>query len=236
MRQITAKQFKDEIWKDYAWASKLKEPVEVTEYCDMGGSRITHLSTFLHFTGKDIKGKTASFSKCPNLKCAEGTFDGFVDFSESGVETIGELHCGTNNSGYSASFRSCNALISARGNYPGAVAFAASGVHQIEDLVCGMNRVGVSASFTGCLNLKKGGGTYQGFVDLSASNIENADLIIINNVGFSGIYIGKKINLIGCIKLTHLPKNIERKHIVAHKRLLAGPALRKEEESLEISI
>ena len=60
--KITAKKFKAAIKSDPAWALTLTEPVEITGYCNMGGSEISHLSPLLHFAGSNAKGDAASFA------------------------------------------------------------------------------------------------------------------------------------------------------------------------------
>ena len=79
MRKITAKEFKQSIKLDPAWALTLTEPVEITGYCNMAGSKISHLSPHLYFAGCDKGGKAACFDYCENLKVAEGKFDGYVE-------------------------------------------------------------------------------------------------------------------------------------------------------------
>jgi hypothetical protein len=85
MESITAKELKEAVEMDPAWASKLKRPVVVTGICSMVGSSISHLSPLLHFQ------KQVSFRGCENLKRAEGKFEEFVDFEGSGLEEVGEL-------------------------------------------------------------------------------------------------------------------------------------------------
>ncbi len=41
---MTTRQFRAAIDRDPAWAQKLTEPVEITDYCYMAGRGITHLS------------------------------------------------------------------------------------------------------------------------------------------------------------------------------------------------
>lgn len=135
MRKITAEQFDAFVEADRAWATKLTEPVEITGFCDMTQSNITHLSPLLHFTGRNEWGSTASFFKCKSLKVAEGTFDGWVNFSESGIEKIGNLSitqpC---DEGAAASFQQCKSLKIAEGTFPGFVDFGWSGIETIGDL------------------------------------------------------------------------------------------------------
>jgi hypothetical protein len=56
MKQITSDDFRKAVELDPSWASKLTEPVEITNYCDMARSNITHLSPLLYFTGVDQDG------------------------------------------------------------------------------------------------------------------------------------------------------------------------------------
>jgi hypothetical protein len=136
---LSAKEFKELIEKDPAWAQRLDRPVEIRTYCNMDGSKITHLSPWLHFKGKDKEGNAASFKGCQNLEVAEGVFDGFVDFgvdypedengdiilgevSYVGVKKIGDLKITTPNlRGYAADFTGCPKLKEYKGTYPGHV-------------------------------------------------------------------------------------------------------------------
>ena len=74
MNKLTAIQFRQAVDLDPAWATTLTEPIEITDYCDMAGSGITHLSNLLSFTARDEKGRSADFSRCPNIIVAQGTF------------------------------------------------------------------------------------------------------------------------------------------------------------------
>ena len=151
-RKITTKEFKYFIKLDPAWAERLTEPVEITDYCDMEGSKITHLSSLLHFSGRNHKGNAATFDRCSHLKIAEGKFAGLVDFSHSGVEKIGSLEItAPNKRGEAACFWSCNALSIAEGTFPGCVWFSESGVKEIGKLtITQPNRNGIKANFFGC--------------------------------------------------------------------------------------
>jgi hypothetical protein len=80
MKSITAKELKSLIEMDPSWARTLTEPIEITTYANLNNSKITHLSPYLHFSGKDKDGNAASFRGCTGLEVAEGVFDGFVDF------------------------------------------------------------------------------------------------------------------------------------------------------------
>ena len=99
MKTITSQAFKRIIDGDPTrgipanpgWAATLNKSVRITGFCDMAESGITLLSEHLHFTGRNEKGDCANFLNCKALKIAEGKFDGFVDFSESGIGKIGTL-------------------------------------------------------------------------------------------------------------------------------------------------
>lgn len=172
MKAITTQVFKDYIELDPAWASKLTEPIEITDHCDMSASEITHLSPLLHFNGKEENGNCASFANCKSLKVAEGNFLGFVDFSSSGVEKIGDITCGRNNLGTCASFARCDCLKIAEGIFPGYVDFSTSSIEKIGELLCEKDVDGNSASFHRCKSLKITGGTFPGLVSFSCSGIE----------------------------------------------------------------
>jgi hypothetical protein len=150
--KITAQKFKSAIKSDPAWALTLTEPVEITGYCDMDGSAISHLSPLLHFRGRSAKGDAASFSYCKNLKMAEGTFNGFACFLESGVEKIGNLEItAPNKNGAAACFCRCNALTVAEGTFPGSVCFPESGITRVGELnINAPNKKGIKADFSGC--------------------------------------------------------------------------------------
>jgi hypothetical protein len=86
MRTLTAEQFEKAVELDPAWASKLTEPYgvkggEITDYINLTGSPITHLSPLLHFDAS-----RTSLRNCKGLKIAEGNFGGPVDFEGSGIE------------------------------------------------------------------------------------------------------------------------------------------------------
>lgn len=172
MKKITAYEFKMAIELDPAWASKLTEPVEITDYCNCRESKITHLSTLLHFTGKNEGGTSASFELCTELKVAEGNFKYGVGFAHSHIEEIGQLICGKDHMGQSVYFEGCDKLKVATGTYPGAVNFSYAGIQKIENLTCGKNREGDSAWFRLCENLKEATGTYEGYVEFSDTTLE----------------------------------------------------------------
>jgi hypothetical protein len=150
--KITARKFKAAIKRDPAWALTLTEPVEITGYCNMRGSAISHLSPLLHFAGTNAKGEAASFASCHHLKVAEGTFNGFVNFSDSGITRIGELNIvAPSECGFAADFFRCKALEKAEGTFPGCVDFALSGIKKIGDLtITHPHKNGIKAIFFGC--------------------------------------------------------------------------------------
>jgi hypothetical protein len=152
MKQITAREFKAAVKLDPAWATTLTEPMEITGYCNMDASAISHLSPLLHFRGRNAKGDAASFIYCKNLKMAEGTFNGFACFLESGVEKIGNLEItAPNKKGAAACFCRCNALIVAEGTFPGSVCFPESGITRVGELnINAPNKKGIKADFSGC--------------------------------------------------------------------------------------
>ena len=136
MRKITTQQFKRAINRNPAWAAKLNAPVEITDFCNMAGSHITHLSPFLRFMGREESGQVACFNNCNHLKVAEGHFAGFVEFNESGIEKIGKIRItGTNTVGHAANFDSCKDLKVAEGTFPGFVNFCDSGMERIGELI-----------------------------------------------------------------------------------------------------
>ena len=171
---ITSKQFRMAVETDPAWASKLTEPVEITDFCDMTGSAITHLSPLLHFKGRDEDGLCARFWDCNSLKVAEGTFHGSVFFCDSGVQKIGDLNITQpQNNGNASSFYNCTSLKIAEGTFPGFVEFGGSGVEKIGNLVITLpNGIGHAASFACCYALKVAEGTFPGKVDFSYSGLE----------------------------------------------------------------
>jgi hypothetical protein len=84
-RKLSSEEFEHAVKKDPAWAASLTEPVTITGTCHLGSSKISHLSPFLHFK-EDVW-----LENCKDLKVAEGKFDGWVDFSNSGIEEVGDL-------------------------------------------------------------------------------------------------------------------------------------------------
>jgi hypothetical protein len=158
--RITAADFKQAVLLDPAWTSRLTEPVEVTGFCDMKGSNISHLSPQLTFSGRNPDGWAADFTGCKKLEIAAGTFHGLAKFSSSGVREIGELEVTRpGNSGVAATFDGCDNLKTARGKFAGAAFFTASGIREITDLQTTAvpsprnPEKKLGADFCGCLNL-----------------------------------------------------------------------------------
>lgn len=181
MRRITAREFKQSIKRDPAWALTLTEPVEITGYCYMYGSKITHLSALLHFSGRNHLGNAATFEGCNYLKVAEGNFAGLVDFSRSGVEKIGRLEItAPNKYGGAACFWRCYALNIAEGTFPGAVWFDESVVRTIGELfITAPDQNGFAAGFFGCKWLEVAEGTFAGTVDFEQSGIKEIGKLTI---------------------------------------------------------
>jgi (2Fe-2S) ferredoxin len=109
----------------------------------MMNSKIKYLSRWLRFSGKNMMGESASFSGALDLENAEGTFDGSVDFSESGVNTIGRLKVlgkyefisnERQDDSFSAYFFRCMNLTKLCGEYAYPVAAAESNIKILENL------------------------------------------------------------------------------------------------------
>lgn len=135
MKRISSIQFQKNIKENPAWAATLTEPVQVTGGAGLNGSPITHLSPLLHFY--PIKGQTraAAFWNCPNLKVAQGTFHGWVQFAFSGIEEIDPENLIIRNTGNTAAiFYKCAALKVAQGNFPGHVKFKKSGIQKFGEI------------------------------------------------------------------------------------------------------
>ncbi|MCP5543864.1 MAG: hypothetical protein H7A49_08150 [Akkermansiaceae bacterium] len=175
MKLITSAQFLKNVEADPSWAAKLSQPVKVTNFCNMEGTAITHLSPLLIFGGQSIDGTAASFANCQFLKTAEGVFDGAVYFDHSAITGIGELAVRQEDrNGMAASFNGCRRLKEARGTFAGAVRFSESGVAAIADLIITRaTNSGVAAQFIGCKHLKEAKGTYYGSVNFSESGVES---------------------------------------------------------------
>jgi hypothetical protein len=179
MKQITARQFKAFIKQNPSWCETLTEPVEITTYCNMSYSNITHLSPLLTFSGRNkYYGNAANFHGCDNLRIATGTYLGRVDFSYSGVNEIKNLVVSAPNKyGWAANFHGCENLKIATGTYSGFVDFALSGVEEIKDLVVSTPDLsGYAASFYGCKNLRVATGTYPGHVDFVHSGVSEIEI------------------------------------------------------------
>ena len=189
MRNLTAAEFKAAVSLDPAWAATITDPVEITDYCDMEGSKITHLSSLLHFSGRNHKGNAATFEGCNHLKVAEGKFAGFVDFSSSGVERIGRLEItAPNKNGGAACFWRCYALNIAEGTFPGGVWFDESGVRTIGELfITAPDQDGFAAGFFGCKSLGIAEGTFAGTVDFEQSGIKKIGKLTITDPYADGI-------------------------------------------------
>jgi hypothetical protein len=189
MQKISYAQFRKAVVMDPAWASTLKEPVEITEFANMDHSGIWNLSPLLHFTGRNSAGEVASFEKCENLKVAEGNFHGFVNFEGAAIEKIGKLKIlKPDNHGEAASFRQCVQLKIAEGIYPGHVIFQESGIQKIGNLIVkGFNDFGESANLSQCPELKEACGTFAGFVTFSESGIETIGDLKAGRMNTDGI-------------------------------------------------
>ena len=174
---ITSNDFRMAVDADPAWASKLTQAVEITDFCDMTGSAITHLSPLLQFMGRDGNGLCARFWDCKSLRVAEGTFHGCVYFCDSGIEKICALNITQpQNNGNAASFYNCTSLKIAEGTFPGFVEFGGSGVEKIGNLVITRpNGDGHAASFACCIALKVAEGTYPGTVDFRYAALERSE-------------------------------------------------------------
>lgn len=188
MEKITAKQFKKYVKVDPTWASHLTEDLEITGYCDLYNSKITHLSKHLFFTGGDMESDywCAQFSNCKNLKVATGNFSGAVYFGYSDVEEIQDLKI-KSNGGHAASFEYCDKLKTATGTFDGFVYFGHCGIEKISQLkISKPNVYGQSAAFVGCKKLKTATGNYSGFVDFSSTAVNAIKKLQITGVNKAG--------------------------------------------------
>jgi hypothetical protein len=165
--KITANEFHKMILENPSVFEDWDSPLEITGYVFCKGTKITHLSKHLTFSGRNRGGECANFSKCKELKIATGTFHGFTNFEESGIEKIEDLHIPqTCTNGTSASFAYCKALQTASGTYSGFVNFQHTGIHSIQKLyIKPTNENDIHADFYGCHNLKtlKGWDIYKKF-------------------------------------------------------------------------
>lgn len=133
--RITALEFIKRTEENPKWAKDLDHPVIVYQYVDMSDSNIEYLSRWLRFSGKDEYGESASFIRCHNLQNAEGTYDGSVDFSLSGVSKIGRLKVlGIDKYCWSAYFHKCSKLTKLSGEYYGPVAATEANIKEIKNL------------------------------------------------------------------------------------------------------
>lgn len=189
--KITAEEFKTRTERNPNWCSKITEPIEVTEYVTMIGSNIQSLSPLLTFTGKDANKHTANFLGCQQLKIAEGTFQGFVGFANSGIEKIGDLKINYHDvRGAAASFFMCEHLKIAEGSFPGYVTFQSSGIQEIGILhIAKTDHVGDAANFKECKSLRIAKGDYPGHVDFDESNVTTAIHLKIHQPNLAGTAI-----------------------------------------------
>ena len=133
--KVTAKEFLMMIAENPAVFEHWETPLEITEFINCSHSNITYLSKHLTFSGRNKDGETANFSNCANLKTATGTFHGFANFYDSGIEKIEELHITEiDKNSWAANFAECQKLRTATGTFPGVVSFFGSGIHTIENL------------------------------------------------------------------------------------------------------
>jgi hypothetical protein len=133
-------------------------PLEITEFVDCCRDlKLTHLSPYLTFSGKNEDGVSADFSHCPKLKIATGTFHGTVWFNESAIETIENLEVkGTDDNGVSGYFWYCDQLKTASGKYEGCADFSESAIESIQNLhIETTNSEGYHVDFSNCKNLKR---------------------------------------------------------------------------------
>jgi hypothetical protein len=117
--KITAKEFLAMIAENPSIFEHWETPLEITGYVNCGESNITHLSKQLTFSGRNSIGETASFSNCPDLKVATGTFHGLVYFVYSGIEKIENLQItNSDRTGWATNFCGCDSLQIATGLTP----------------------------------------------------------------------------------------------------------------------
>lgn len=188
MKYLTSKQFAALVENYPSWAATLTSPVQITDYCEMFQSSITHLSPHLHFVGLNEHGKCADFTACESLTVAEGVFSGSVTFAYSAVSKIGDLFIKkAEKSGNAVDFSSCNNLRVATGNYPGAAIFRGSGVKRIDELTIQKpSKEGLAAEFYYCKNLKHAEGDYPGHVCFTESGIERIGILNARSASFGG--------------------------------------------------
>lgn len=173
MRSINAKQFKQFVNDDPAWASKLKGPVEIRTYANMDNSGITHLSPFLLFSGRDNEGNVASFRGCGKLEKAEGNFDGFVDFGVSYEELEVNLEAeGGNQDSLKDIETNGNELDDKPEEIIDLPHANSVGIKEIGDLnILRPNDKGYAVDFSGCIHLNTYSGKYPGHVDIGHNDL-----------------------------------------------------------------
>jgi hypothetical protein len=154
--KITAEQFLELVQHRPSAFEHWNTPLEITGVVNCIESRITHLSPFLTFSGRNNVGETAKFNRCYNLKTATGTFKGWVSFANCGIKKIENLHIkNPDRTGAAASFYGCKSLQIATGTYPGFVNFSESGIHSIQNLEIQTPKLdNIYAAFQFCENLK----------------------------------------------------------------------------------
>jgi hypothetical protein len=148
--ELTGEEFRELIEESPDFCKDLCVPIDITTPAEMEGTEITHLSQFLTFK------ESANFKSCKFLFNASGTFEDFVDFSYSSIQTIENLWAyGETTEGWSAAFTSCEDLENASGTFKAFVSFYKSGVSKIENIfVGGPNNAGHYADFSKCPNLQ----------------------------------------------------------------------------------
>jgi hypothetical protein len=152
---ISAREFKDAVALDPKWAEKIKSKVIIKDYCDLSNSSIEKLSPFLSFQGDNGTGQCATFRGCQKLKKAEGTFFGFVSFTDSAIEEIGGLKIPrADNIGNAISFSGCRNLKTVKGDFPGCVDLSNSGVESVGPVKISDGCRGVKLDVSGCKKLR----------------------------------------------------------------------------------
>jgi hypothetical protein len=153
--QITAKEFYAMTLRNPSIFKDWNTPLEITEYVNCKGSKITHLSRHLTFTESNEEGWSANFSHCKALVIATGTFYKYVNFENSNVQKIENLIVGKDYNWDSASFKGCSQLQTATGNFVGFVDFSESGITKIENLnIKNPGECETYANFFECPNLQ----------------------------------------------------------------------------------
>lgn len=189
--KMTAAEFIQRTKANPNWCSTITEPTEVTEYLYRDGSNIESLSPLITFSGKNENGECADFGNCKNLRIAEGTFHGHVNFAASGVERIRNLTITeTDSANQAASFWNCKNLKIAEGTFPGSVEFGKSGIEKIGELhITKPDEGGEAVSFQFCSALKIAERTYPGSADFRESGIEKIINLEIKQPSEEGIAI-----------------------------------------------